>query len=148
MFIENSDKGNMFQPNIDQLHRYNLYKMISVSLDCRAISTDSGSSLTSVDRNYFIDSLKIMENIYMKSIDSIDNDMNYIYQYLGNVVQKIIDHIVKSLDKPVIQGLVEILSEEFITHLSLLERYSFDILIRYPTKENWISIMRKIGVIP
>jgi len=148
MFIENSDKGNMFQPNIDQLHRYNLYKMISISLDCRAISTDSGSSLTSVDRNYFIDSLKIMENIYMKSIDSIDNDMNYIYQYLGNVVQKIIDHIVKSLDKPVIQGLVEILSEEFITHLSLLERYSFDILIRYPTKENWISIMRKIGVIP
>lgn len=148
MFIENSDKGNMFQPNIDQQHRYNLYKMISISLDCRAISTDSGSSLTSVDRNYFIDSLKIMENNYNKSIDNIDNDMNYINQYLGNVVHKIIDHIVKSLDKPVIQGLVEVLSEEFITHLSLVERYALDILIRYPTKENWISIMRKIGVIP
>lgn len=149
MFIDEKQDNNKLTPNLNLSYRYDFYKMISIALDLRMTgSNDSGTNmLTSIDRENLVNLLKETSQAYLSCRDlSAGDQKDFIYQYFSDLLTEIQKEITEQNTIPVVQVISSIIYNNFENMLTPIEKFAFSALNRFPTRENWLVTMDKIGV--
>lgn len=149
MFVEEKENHTQLTPILSMSSRYDFYNMLSISLDLRMTGVnDSGTNmLTSIDRECIVNLLDEASKAYLSCRDlSINDKSDFIFLYFSDLLLSMRKEIITQNTIPVIQIIANTIYRNFLSMLTPIEKFAFVALARYPTRENWLVTMDKLGV--
>lgn len=149
MFVEEKEDHTQLTPILSMSSRYDFYNMLSISLDLRMTGVnDSGTNmLTSIDRECIVNLLDEASKAYLSCRDlSINDKSDFIFLYFSDLLLSMRKEIIKQNTIPVIQIIANTIYHNFSSMLTPIEKFAFVALACYPTRENWLATMDKLGI--
>lgn len=134
----------ILQPNINQKKRFELYRLICMVFELKISSIETTTTIAIQNKNKIIGLISEISNIYynLSQFDDFDTKTHlYLYALMNNLIKNI-----KKDESPIINVIANLLLKEFEYFLTIEERFALSAISSYPTKENLLKMMEKIGV--